>query len=343
MKRLKTLNENKMKKSQIQKELEGLEGKLVFNLQIASAKQSLQNSEATIASVFGEYYQSLKPFSKKHCLERLQQMSHTVETYLILRHLHPFFTERYKKKIDTMIDQKLSELHFKLTRSYLQDLIGIEIDGEKTLALLRSIIIDQGISINSKKSVENLVLNLLLSTLCSEDFVQYYQGRGFPAVNCAQTYTPENLVAAQKIRPLYDVGVCIAKGGLYVAYLLHFAGLPIMDVEMKRKGTGARWIPQPSFAGEKLTGQKVLIAENDTVTGRTLRRAVQEIKKYSPLEMGVCFMDEQRDIFGRVPPEIQNIYHLTGRIVLNLEEEFAFQTSLAQKFDSKYHIFQKNE
>ena len=90
----------------------------------------------------------------------------------------------------------------------------------------------------------------------------------------------ETLNAADALGPQYDVGVGVAKGGLYSAFIFNRFGLPVIVAEAHRKGTGATfvWHDDPSA----LKGKRILVFDKDIVTGRTLRRVLREINEHEP-------------------------------------------------------------
>lgn len=119
-------------------------------------------------------------------------------------------------------------------------------------------------------------------SLKGEEFVS---SRGFkrsPYFCIARTFNPASILT-----PNYDVGVSIAHGGLWSAYAFDFFGLPIIIAEAHRKGKGAtfRWHDSP----ERIKDSRVLVLDKDAVTGRTLRRTVREIEKYSPKSLDLFF------------------------------------------------------
>lgn len=93
---------------------------------------------------------------------------------------------------------------------------------------------------------------------------------------------PEASRASIALTPHYDLGIEIASGGLFLGYVFQKQGLPIKTVDMKRKGLGATWQPISELSRDDIYGKKVLLFDDDAVTGRTLTRATKELGKYSP-------------------------------------------------------------
>ena len=98
---------------------------------------------------------------------------------------------------------------------------------------------------------------------------------------------------AHDLAEKYDVGVGIAKGGLELAYMIHLFGLDTRVVEshsryrdkVRKKST---FQTQDNISN--IEGKRVLVLENDTVRGLTLKRVGDELKKYSPSVIDVAFI-----------------------------------------------------
>jgi len=89
----------------------------------------------------------------------------------------------------------------------------------------------------------------------------------------------------------YDVGIGIARGGLLPSYLFSLRGLPVKIVDMKRKLNGATWKEIEPIKEEQIRDKKLIIFDNDVVTGRTLKRAVKEINKFQPQKIGLFLLE----------------------------------------------------
>lgn len=88
--------------------------------------------------------------------------------------------------------------------------------------------------------------------------------------------------AAGILKPDYDIGLALAADGLGLGFAFERTGLPVRVVKLGRRGNGARWEPIDKICEEELKGKKVLLFDNDAVTGRTLRRTVRELSVFSP-------------------------------------------------------------
>lgn len=88
--------------------------------------------------------------------------------------------------------------------------------------------------------------------------------------------------AASTLTPQYDLGIGIASDGLWFSYLFGLYGLPTIVVDMKRRLNGATWKEIDKVGEEQIKNKKVILFDNDVVSGRTIRRAVREIIKFKP-------------------------------------------------------------
>ncbi len=201
----------------------------------------------------------------------------------------------------------------------------------------------EGIATDWIESERNFQRNYTLTKIIRQDCHVYCskrQLRPYP-----HSFYPLHVIRAQKIREQYDLGICLANGGAYAAYLFNVAGLRIMDVDMKRKGKGAVWNPKKTFKASEIPEKRVLIIENDVLTGRTLRRAVREIQRYHPKMIGVCFMEGEAHCKRRnIPAGISQVYSLQNDDVVpfSLKEEHRVTKELAQRFNVKYNIYRKD-
>lgn len=86
----------------------------------------------------------------------------------------------------------------------------------------------------------------------------------------------------------YDIGIAIATGGLYLGYIAQNFGLPVLSVQMERRGDhGSIWQPIDTINEKHVKGKRILVLENDSMTGRTLSRALKEINAFNPYETGL--------------------------------------------------------
>ncbi|MBI4896089.1 MAG: hypothetical protein HY832_00895 [Candidatus Aenigmarchaeota archaeon] len=80
----------------------------------------------------------------------------------------------------------------------------------------------------------------------------------------------------------YDVGIGIAKGGLFSSYIFQLSGLPIKIVESHRKGSEATFQWTTGTTPQEIEGKKLLVLDKDVRTGRTTGRVLKELQRYNP-------------------------------------------------------------
>lgn len=109
---------------------------------------------------------------------------------------------------------------------------------------------------------------------------------------CNFMYVNEACKAAQTISCDYDLGIELATDGLVPGYVFHLHGFPTKAVRLARRGTGAIWQPIDDFGEEDIRGKGLILFDNDVVTGRTLRRAMKELGRFSPKYVDLLLMHE---------------------------------------------------
>lgn len=119
----------------------------------------------------------------------------------------------------------------------------------------------------------------------------------------------ETINAAYNLILNYDIGVGIARGGLFSSYIFNLMGLPLVLAETHRRGKGAtfKWHDNP----EMLKSKKILVLDKDVVSGRSVRRVVRELKQFSPAGLGLFLNHNPLDYINikAIPPEFENIYY----------------------------------
>ncbi|MBW3019461.1 phosphoribosyltransferase [Candidatus Woesearchaeota archaeon] len=96
------------------------------------------------------------------------------------------------------------------------------------------------------------------------------------------------LKAIREIILEYDHGIELAKDGLFLGYLCSLYGLDTRAVKLSRRGRGATWKPLEPIPD--LNGKRVLVLDNDAITGRTLRRAGRELQSMGPKRVDLMLM-----------------------------------------------------
>lgn len=105
-------------------------------------------------------------------------------------------------------------------------------------------------------------------------------------------YIPSAFDAAQRLSEDYDIGVELATDGLALGFFFHLQGLPTKAVKLGRRGRGATWRPLDSLGDSDLRDKRVIVFDNDAITGRTLKRAAVEIGRYVPRCMNLLLVRE---------------------------------------------------
>lgn len=123
----------------------------------------------------------------------------------------------------------------------------------------------------------------LFNAICDK----YFQKKGFEPTS--QSYgallTAANLLA---LKDKYDVFIPIATKGLYSGAMAELLGLKTIAVEIhanKRKKPEIRWLD--TFAPEDLKGKRILVLENDIISGATVRAAQTLLASFRPAQVDV--------------------------------------------------------
>lgn len=103
--------------------------------------------------------------------------------------------------------------------------------------------------------------------------------------------------AAYQLKDSYDVAVGVANGGIPISYVFSVAGWDIVMAKAcyEKNGhpeQGEKSAPEASYAwlddSGKVRGKRVLILDDFFTTGKTLTRAIHEVRSCSPQTVGVC-------------------------------------------------------
>lgn len=114
------------------------------------------------------------------------------------------------------------------------------------------------------------------------------------------SFEPEiAFAAAKQLAPQYDVGIAVAADGLWLGYFFQLAGLPVKAVKLARKGSGASWQPLDPLNEEDMREKRVIVLENDVVTGRTLERTARELGTYTPSKLDLILIHQVTAIHRR--------------------------------------------
>ena len=115
-------------------------------------------------------------------------------------------------------------------------------------------------------------------------YKEFFKGNGFrkaPAFDLAEVMN-----AACELIPQYDVGVGVARGGLWSSYIFSLLDLPVIVGKAYAHGrerTRFKWHDNP----DGLRGKRVLVLDKDVVTGASLRKTFKAMKPYQPVKVDV--------------------------------------------------------
>ncbi len=108
------------------------------------------------------------------------------------------------------------------------------------------------------------------------------------------------MLLAYSLREQYDLCVAIAAKGLRAGYFFELFGMPLIiaDTHLRRRGqersyTEHRWLGEiePAWIRDK----RIIVVDNDIVTGRTLKRVAKELSRFDPKSLAVALTDSVMD------------------------------------------------
>ena len=128
-------------------------------------------------------------------------------------------------------------------------------------------------------------------------------------------YITKSLNMAYHLADKYDLGIGIAKGGLFSTYVFSKFGLATKVVQAHKKGKGAtfEWVTETSK--DEIEGKRVAVFDKDVVSGRTARRVFREIKALKPKTLDLilnhdpCDFGEIGTIIANVPKGFDNVFY----------------------------------
>src|SRR3989344_6968792 len=148
--------------------------------------------------------------------------------------------------------------------------------------------------LNDCDSTINDVLEIYLGSIVWNRFAEGVKcWASEKGVNMHQLSIDRSIVMAYELASKYDVGVGIAKGGLGLAYATNLFGLDTRIVESHSLYRG-RIRKKTTFEAHDdisdIEGKRVLVLDNDTVRGLTLKKVGDELKKLNPDCIDVAFV-----------------------------------------------------
>ena len=110
--------------------------------------------------------------------------------------------------------------------------------------------------------------------------------------------------AAQKLEGQYDLGIGVAKKGLWSSFVFNLHGLPTRDVLVMRLGEGRFMLPISPLYRKDIEGKRILLFDNDLVTGRTIEALVGNLKPANPRSVDLLLIygypQFEEDFYGQV-------------------------------------------
>jgi hypothetical protein len=88
--------------------------------------------------------------------------------------------------------------------------------------------------------------------------------------------------AAKNLAYRYDIGTGIAKKGLWTSFIFNLYGLKTQDCLIKRINNARLAVPLDFTSSKDYANKKVVLFDNDAVTGKTIQETVRHIKQTNP-------------------------------------------------------------
>ncbi len=83
--------------------------------------------------------------------------------------------------------------------------------------------------------------------------------------------------AAKQLQGEYDFAIGIAKKGLWSSFVFSLMGIPTKDAVVVRDKEWRRMFPMDEITTSIVSGKKILLLDNDAVTGRTISTVLDEL------------------------------------------------------------------
>lgn len=130
----------------------------------------------------------------------------------------------------------------------------------------------------------------------SKEFDLWSKKKGFNDVYYFSTAKAINM--AHNLTKNYDVGVGIARGGLYLAYISELFGLDVKIIDANRTGKGVfgvktEWKDQ--ITANNLKDKKIIVFDKDVLTGNTSRAVGSELLSYYPKVLDIALLHNLED------------------------------------------------
>jgi hypothetical protein len=142
-----------------------------------------------------------------------------------------------------------------------------------------------------------------------QSFDRWCSELGYPKV--AKQESLKLLGMASELADKYDLGIGIAKGGLYLTSVFNQFGLDTKVVEAHRRGKGATFNWVSDYTLKEIEGKKILVIDKDVVSGRSSKKVLTELLKYRPQEVSLALTHNA--VRGS---------HSLGSFVFNVDERY---------------------
>lgn len=126
--------------------------------------------------------------------------------------------------------------------------------------------------------------------------------------------------AAKDLHEDYDLGIALTTEGLWLGYIAQNFGFPVLNVRLNRRGRGATWQPLDNLDEANLEDKRIIVFDNDALTGRTLSRTAKELGKFNPKVMDLLLVYERS-------PLTPNLYK-NGKVPKGLPDPKEFYSNI---------------
>jgi hypoxanthine phosphoribosyltransferase len=131
-----------------------------------------------------------------------------------------------------------------------------------------------------------------------------------------------DVCAIYQLAKEYDIGIAIANGGLYQGAIAALWGMPLKVLAISahgRKNIKAGWLDE--IKPENLAGKRVLLFDNDVVSGATVKTALEILKPFGVCHVGLYLSVRPTDDPDGIGTHLENIpagieVYYQGNVVL---------------------------
>jgi len=147
------------------------------------------------------------------------------------------------------------------------------------------------------RNLDNLILrgslmNYIGRTLLKKEgkmFRKWKKEKGFN--QRTGQFMPPVINMVYNLKDNYDLGISVAKGGLYLGFVFDLFGLPMKVVECHKRKSYFKEIDK--IIREDVEGKKILVLEDDINTGVTSKEIFCKINENNPLFVDISFAHDK--------------------------------------------------